>query len=47
MTIADIELITVKTREVIDAAIHTMEYSTTIIDQSKRLIRSINGPIVS
>jgi len=43
MTTAEVELIPVRTREVIDAAIHTMEYSAMIIDQSKRLIRSING----
>ncbi len=41
MTIAQIELITVKTREVIDAANHTMEYTATIIEQSKRLMRSM------
>jgi len=39
MTVAELELITAKTREVIDAANDTMEYSTTIIEQSKRWIR--------
>ena len=35
MTVAELELITAKTREVIDAA----EHSTTIIEQSKKWIR--------
>ena len=39
MTIAELELITAKTREVIDAANDTMAYSTTIIEQSKTWIR--------
>jgi len=39
MTVAELELITAKTREVIDAANNTMDYLTTIIEQSKKWIR--------
>ena len=46
MTISEIKLLNVKTHEIIDAANHTMEYSKTIIEQSKRLIRGIKDPIV-
>jgi hypothetical protein len=42
MTVAEIELITQKTRHVIDAANHTLDYSKTIIEQSKKLILGIN-----
>ena len=44
MTVAEIELITVKTRGIIDAANTTIEYAQRIIEQSKRLIRNIKTP---
>ena len=44
MIASEIKLISEKTRHVVDAATHTIQYATAIIEQSKRLIRSINEP---
>ena len=39
---AELKLITERTHHLIDAANHTLEYSKTIIEQSKKLILGIN-----
>ena len=40
--IPEIKLITKRTRHIIEAANYTLEYSNTIIEQSKKLILSMN-----
>jgi hypothetical protein len=42
MMLAELKLITERTHHLIDAANHTLEYSKTIIEQSKKLILGIN-----
>ena len=42
MTHTEIKLITERTRNVINAAKHTLEYSQSVIEDSKKLIRSVN-----
>ena len=39
---AELKLITARTHHLIDAANHTLEYSKTVIEQSKKLILGIN-----
>ena len=39
---AELKLITERTHHLIDAANHTLEYSKTVIEQSKKLILGIN-----
>ena len=39
---AELKLITERTRHLIDAANHTLEYSKKIIEESKKLIFGIN-----